>query len=87
MSQFVRQTVEFLVLNTVGRNPESTDEIIIGTSIGRAIERIVHHHHHLISVAFAPRQRELQGVTEEMVESLHLGLQVAQVKLHRVSFE
>ena len=87
VSQFVSQTVEFLILNTIRCYPECSDKIIVSSAVSSSFQRIVHHHHHLILVADAARQRELQGVAEEAVELFYLSLQIAQIEIHRLTFE
>ena len=87
VSQLMSQTVEFLILNTVRCYPERSDKVIISSAVSSSFQRIVHHHHHLILIADAARQRELQGITEEAVEPFHLGLQITQVEIHRLTFE
>ena len=87
VSQFVSQTVEFFILNTVRCYPERSDKVIVSSAVSSSFQRIVHHHHHLILIADAARQRELQGVAEEAVEPFYLSLQITQVEFHRLTFE
>ena len=92
-------TVHLRVLNTVGRHPESPDEIVVSTAVGCPVERIRHHHHHLIPVALRPRLRkatgrrsvsrgdESQRIAEEGVERLHAVHQVVKVEGHRFAIK
>ena len=53
VSQFMSQTVEFLILNTIRCYPESADKVIVSSAVSSSFQRIVYHHHHLILVADA----------------------------------
>lgn len=71
MPQFVSHAVHGLVLYAVGRHPQATDEIVVGTTVGCAVERVHHHDHHLVAVGLRARQGELERVAEKGVERLH----------------
>ena len=87
VSQLVSQTIEFLILNTVRCYPERADKVIVSSAVSSSFQRIVHHHHHLILVADTSRQRKLQGIAEETVESFNLSLQITKIEFHRLTFE
>ena len=87
MAQFVGQTVQLTVLDAVGSHPESTYIVVVGAAVGCTLQRIHDHDHHLIMVGLRARERELQRVAEEMIESLYPILEVLQVEVHRVALK
>ena len=87
VAEFVGQRVELLVLYAVGTHPQRPDEVVIGAAVGRAVERVVDHHHHLVTVAETAGQRELQRVAEIMIEVLQPHLQVAEIETHGLSLQ
>ena len=87
VAQFVCHAVHLRVLDAVGGHPEGADEVIVGASIGGTVERVRHHDHHLVVVAFRTGSREFQGVAEESVERLHLMAQVLHAEGHRLAIE
>ena len=91
MSQLMRHTVHFLVLDTVGRHPETADEVVVGTAIGRAVEGVHHHDHHLVTVCLRTWcliiAHEFERITEEMVERLHTVAQIPEIEGHGLAIE
>ena len=87
MAELVGKAVEFAVLNAVGSHPQCTDEVVVGATIGGAVEGIHDHDHHLILVGLGTGQRELQRVAEEMIERFDALLKILQVEAHGMAIE
>ena len=50
VAQLMGHAVHRAILDAVGSHPQGADEIVVGAAIGSAVERVVHHDHHLIAL-------------------------------------
>ena len=82
MPQFMRDTIQFLILYPVGGDPERTDLPVVIPSVGSAFQGIVYHDHHAVFITFRALPGKLQRVVEISVEVFQLLLQTGQIHLH-----
>ena len=79
--------IKSLVLNTIGSNPQGTNDIIVAAAISCAFQGILEHDHHAVLVGLAARAQETHHVAIDVVEVLDAAQEIIQVNCHAMPIE